>query len=180
MQPMDLAFNINPRFTKWLASSGALHEPFVVIDVGVLGGENPRWHFFGDHLIVHGFDAIKEVIEELTQGNAGSPNKTFHAHAIGNEDGERTFFFKPSNPTNSSFYDSPNPQVEARTVPVRRLDALLKEGTIPKADFLKVDVEGFERDVFWGASSCSLRAYWVLRAKPASMSAKSTRTHISA
>ena len=149
---MELAFNENPRFTKWLASSGALHEQFVVIDVGVLGGENPRWRFFGDHLIVHGFDAIREVINELSQSNANSPNKTFHGYAIGNEDGERTFFFKPSNPTNSSFYDAPNPHVEARTVPIRRLDTLLKDKTIPKADFLKVDVEGFERDVFWGAS----------------------------
>ena len=42
---MDIFFNANPEFTKWIASSGALREPFVVLDVGVLGGENPRWHF---------------------------------------------------------------------------------------------------------------------------------------
>jgi FkbM family methyltransferase len=148
---MDLFFNTNPRFTKWLVGSGALHEPFVVVDVGVLGGENPRWHFLGDHLVVHGFDAIKEVIDDLAQKNAKSRTKTFHWFAIGNEDGERKFFFKPSNPTNSSFYEVPDPELQARTVPVRRLDTLLVEGVIPKADFLKVDVEGHERDVFWGA-----------------------------
>ena len=42
--------------------------------------------------------------------------------------------------------------LEARTVPVRKLDTLLREGVIPRADFLKVDVEGFEKDVFRGAS----------------------------
>jgi Methyltransferase FkbM domain len=35
-------------------------------------------------------------------------------------------------------------------VPVRRLDSLLTERVIPKADFLKVDVEGFEKDVLLG------------------------------
>jgi FkbM family methyltransferase len=150
---MDIFFNTNPRFTQWLARSGALHEAFVVIDVGVLGGENPRWHFFSDHLVVHGFDAIKEVVEDLAHKNARSRNKTFHWFAIGNEDGERKFFFKPSNPTNSSFYEVPDPELQARIVPVRRLDTLLEEGVIPKAELLKVDVEGHERDVFWGAGN---------------------------
>jgi FkbM family methyltransferase len=149
---LDLFFNTNPQFTKWLIASGGLHERFVLVDVGVLGGENPRWHFLGDHLIVHGFDAIKEVVDDLTQKNARSPHKTFHWYAIGNEDGERKFFFKPSNPSNSSFYEIPNPEMQARIVPVRRLDTLFREGVIPKADFLKVDVEGHERDVFLGAA----------------------------
>ena len=149
---MDIFFNANPEFTKWIASSGALREPFVVLDVGVLGGENPRWHFLGDHLVVHGFDAIREVIDNLSAKNAKATNKTYHWFAIGNEDGEREFFFKPSNPTNSSFYKVPDPELKSRAVPVRKLDTLLREGVIPQADFLKVDVEGFERDVFFGAS----------------------------
>ena len=35
---------------------------------------------------------------------------------------------------------------------MRRLDTLLGQGVIPKADFIKVDVEGFEKDVFEGAA----------------------------
>ena len=62
---VDLYFNTNPEFTKWVIGSDALHEPFVVIDVGVAGGENPRWHFLRERLVVHGFDAVKEAIEEL-------------------------------------------------------------------------------------------------------------------
>jgi FkbM family methyltransferase len=148
---MDLFFNENPRFTKWLVDSGGLREPFIVIDVGVQGGENPRWRFLGDHLIVHGFDAIKEAVDDLNRRNKAG-NKTFHWLAIGDEDGEREFFYKPSNPTNSSFYEVSGSDVQSRTVPVRRLDTLLREGVIPRADFLKVDVEGFEKDVFCGAS----------------------------
>jgi hypothetical protein len=36
-------------------------------------------------------------------------------------------------------------------VPIRRLDSLLAEGLIPQADFIKVDVEGFEKEVLLGA-----------------------------
>jgi hypothetical protein len=66
---VDLYFNSNPEFTRWVIDSDALHEPFVVIDVGVLGGENPRWHFLRKRLVVHGFDAVKEAIEELRLTN---------------------------------------------------------------------------------------------------------------
>jgi FkbM family methyltransferase len=148
---MEIFFNANPEFTKWMVSSGALQGPFVVVDVGVLGGENPRWHFLRDHLVVHGFDAIKEVIEDLSRKNAGASNKSYHWFAIGNEDGEREFFFNPNNPTSSSLYRGSDPMLQPRAVPVRRLDTLFKEGVIPAADFIKVDVEGFERDVFFGA-----------------------------
>src|SRR5262252_2745978 len=40
---------------------------------------------------------------------------------------------------------------QVRMVPMRRLDSLLAEGVIPKADFVKIDVEGFEKDVLLGA-----------------------------
>jgi hypothetical protein len=45
---MDLARNHNPEFTKWVVSAGLLTEPFVLIDVGVQGGENIRWRPLGD------------------------------------------------------------------------------------------------------------------------------------
>ena len=149
---MEIFFNTNPEFTQWMVDTGALHEAFVVIDVGVLGGESPRWQFLGDHLVVHGFDAIKEVIDDLSEENAKASNKSYHWFAIGNEDGEREFFFNPNNPTSSSLYRGSDPMLQPRAVPVRRLDTLFKEGVIPAADFIKVDVEGFERDVFFGAS----------------------------
>src|SRR5262245_27966696 len=140
---MDFFCNDDPRFTKWLVRAGLLRESFVLIDVGVLGGENPRWHVLGDHLVVHGFDAIKEAVDELAKKNRAG-NKTFHALAIGDEDGEREFYFKPSNPSNSSFFQSfflaAAPDLQLRKVPVRRLDTLLRDGVVPKADFLKVDV----------------------------------------
>jgi len=77
--------------------------------------------------------------------------------ALGNVDGEQAFYFNPANPTASSMYrqgtdrfDMENVE-QPRQVPIRRLDSLLAEGLIPQADFIKVDVEGFEKEVLLGA-----------------------------
>ena len=149
---MELLFNTDAAFTRWIVRSGTLREAFVVVDVGVQGGVNERWHLLGDHLVVHGFDAVEEVIGALSQGDARTPSIAYHALAIGNEDGDREFFVRRDDSTSSSFYRSSDPRLEPRTVPIRKLDTLLRTGVIPKADFLKVDVEGFESDVFHGAA----------------------------
>lgn len=161
---MDLVYNADPRFTKYVVENGAMNKPFVVVDVGVYGGENPRWHFLGDQLVLHGFDAIKEVSEELNEKEKLFPNKRYHWMAIADYDGEKEFYFTPSNPTSSSFgrpassrHADGTLSFEARMVPVRSLDSLLASGTIPAPNFLKVDVEGYEKFVFLGAKECLSR-----------------------
>src|SRR5262249_22737781 len=127
LKHVDLYINTNPEFTKWIVKLGALKEAFVVADVGVLGGESPRWHFLGDNLVIHGFDAISEAIAEL-HARRPEKNKFYHPMAIGNEDGERIFFFNRLRPTNSSFYETNDSGVESRLVQIRTLDSLLKKG----------------------------------------------------
>ena len=154
---MDFVLNPNPEFTKWVVNSGLLAEPFVLIDVGVQGGENIRWAPLGDYLTVYGFDPIAEVIDRLRQENAGRPNRHYDCLAVGNADGETPFYYNPANPTASSVYQQGPSRFglqateQVRTVPMRRLDSLVSAGLIPKADFLKVDVEGYEKDVLLGA-----------------------------
>jgi FkbM family methyltransferase len=157
---MDLHFNIESSFTKWIVDKGLLREPFVVVDVGVQGGESLRWQFLGDYAIVHGFDAIEEVVEGLRCQNSGDPKRVYHWIAAGNADEERVFYVNAADPFSSSFYPQGDDRFglkegrveQPRQVLLRRLDTLLADGTIPRADFLKVDVEGFEKDVLLGAS----------------------------
>ena len=43
---MDLALNELADFTRWVVSEGLLREPFILVDVGVQGGETnagSRW-----------------------------------------------------------------------------------------------------------------------------------------
>src|SRR5262249_61060308 len=77
--------------------------------------------------------------------------------AVANGEGERDFYSNRANPTASSMFrqgigrfDVENAE-QPRQVPIRRLDSLLAEELIPQADFIKVDVEGFEKDVLLGA-----------------------------
>jgi FkbM family methyltransferase len=106
---------------------------------------------------VHGFDPIEEIVQQLTEENRGRSNRHYYSMAVGNADGEQAFYFNPVNPSESSMYGRRVNQFDkhatqqVRTVPIRRLDSLLAEGLIPTADFVKIDVEGFEKDVLLGA-----------------------------
>ena len=93
---MDFARNRNAEFTKWVVSAGLLTEPFVLIDVGVQGGENIRWRPLGDCLVVHGFDPIEEVVQKLAEENRGRSNRHYHCMALGNADGEQAFYDVPT------------------------------------------------------------------------------------
>src|SRR5260370_6167896 len=99
---MDLALNDQADFTRWVVSEGLLRAPFVLVDVGVQGGENQRWQPLGDRLVVHGFDPIEEVVRELIEQNRDRPNRHYHCMALGNVDGEQAFYFNAANPTASS------------------------------------------------------------------------------
>jgi FkbM family methyltransferase len=153
----DLWLNRRAAFTRWVVRQRYLETPFVLIDVGVQGDVHERWEILGDLLVVHGFDAISEVIDQLQQRNRGQDNRQYHQYAIGDRDGEATFYFNAVNPTSSSMYAQGASRFkrelseEQRTVQMRRLDTLMADGVIPPADFLKVDVEGFERSVLMGA-----------------------------
>jgi FkbM family methyltransferase len=154
---MDLAINQNPKFTSWVVSRGLITEPFVLIDVGVQGGEHIRWRPLDDYLIVYGFDPIEEVVQKMTEATQGCSNRHYYCMALGNTDGEQTFYFHPVNPTASSMYQQGTHRFGAKTaeerrmVSIRRLDSLLAEGVIPVADYIKIDVEGFEKEVLLGA-----------------------------
>jgi FkbM family methyltransferase len=152
---MDLYHNATPFFTQWVIGNDYLHEPFVIIDVGVQGGPHPRWEYLGNRAHIYGFDPISEVIESLNKSKG--PNRFYRAIALGNEDGERQFKVTP-NTYESSFYSSNTDTgttqggiaLGPRTVEVRRLDTLFAAGEIPPADYIKLDCEGFEPEVIRG------------------------------
>jgi FkbM family methyltransferase len=145
---MDLYHHSNPAFTKWVTAAGLLAEKFVVIDVGVQGGEHPRWQFLGPYVEIHGFDPIIEVIDQLRSRKEA--RRHYHNLALGNEDGDRLFFVS-SDRFASSFYRDENTEDE-RIVPIRRLDSLFDAGLVPEADYIKLDCEGFEPEILNGAA----------------------------
>jgi FkbM family methyltransferase len=156
---VPLYHHSSPPLTNWVIENGLLQENFVVIDVGCQGGETPRWSSIGDRLEFYGFDPIAEVIEKLRREER--PGRTYFEMALGDEDGEREFFVN-NNAFQSSFlaaFDLVSPELledpeirrGARMVVVRRLDSLFASGVLPRADYLKLDCEGFEPYVLRGA-----------------------------
>lgn len=155
---MELACNPRPRLTEWLVANRVLGTPLVMIDVGVQHGIGPRWKHFGSCLEVHGFDAISEAVAPLQALRL--PDHHYYAIALGNEDGEREFFVAPEL-TASSFYPHAASRYEVdervartretRRVPIRRLNSLRAEGAFARADFIKIDCEGFEPEILKGA-----------------------------
>jgi FkbM family methyltransferase len=161
---MDLYHYDRPPFTRWVIENGLLHEPFVVVDVGVQAGEHPRWDLLGDQVQVHGFDAIHEAIDRLTE--KGRPGRVYRSLALGNEDGERTFYVA-ANTFASSFLPYPDMEAGApsgegrpgpRTVQIRKLDTLFAAGEIPLADYIKINTEGFDQEVLRGGRTYLARS----------------------
>jgi len=159
---VDLYYNSNPCFTRWIVDNQLLEGAVVVIDAGCQGGMHPRWEFFGDYLDFYGFDPISEAIASLAQEKVTSGRRTYHPYALGDEDGERQFFVKPRAHGSSFFHLNPSSIIyrpkrpdpfdaDVRNVAVRRLDTLLTDGVLPRADFIKLDCEGFEPEILRGA-----------------------------
>ena len=160
---MELGYNFRPRFTEWVVANKLLQSRFVLLDIGVQGGIHPRWNHLGAALEVHGFDALAETVAPLAA--AAPPRHHYYSMALGNEDGHTTLFV-PANKFAASLAlrdlapehrrlridpgvsASPQP----RTVPVARLDTLLRNGLIPPPDFLKMDCEGHEPAILRGAA----------------------------
>lgn len=132
---------------SFIAASGALDSPFVLLDVGARDGINPRWRPLEPVLEVYGFDAIADV---------AAPNERHHYFkiALGAYDGECRFHV-PDN-----VYEAQASPDGAHVVPMTKLDTLWAARSLPAADFIKIDCEGYEPDILAGAeqylAACNL------------------------
>jgi FkbM family methyltransferase len=144
-----------PCFTVSVCERGVLHEPYRLIDVGVRGGLQPHWQFFGDYLEAWGFDPLyEEGVGPLIAANPHPERIRYFNFGLGHEDGERPFRFLPDNPSSSFFAaanDADKPDEKWVTATMRRLDSLVADGTLGPVDFMKLDAETYEAEIIRGA-----------------------------
>lgn len=121
-----------------IAASGALDTPFVLLDVGSRDGIHPRWLPLEPAMEVFGFDAIAET---------AAPNARHHYFkiALGDRDGECRFDV-PDN-----VYEACVSPDGSHTVPMAKIDTLWRKHSLPPADFIKIDCEGYEPEILQGA-----------------------------
>jgi FkbM family methyltransferase len=78
-------------------------------------------------------------------------NVTIEPIALGAADGEVELFVVDGSQTGcNSLRPPPGERVQAARVPIRRLDDYAERSELPRIDFVKIDVEGGERDVLRG------------------------------
>jgi len=119
----------------------------VVFDVGsYIGLYSVTALCCGDDVQVHAFEP-EPVNFDIVQRNLGQVGGRWKAHQVclGDEDGSLRLTIKG----NSGHFvgSSEGRNIE---VPVRTVDSLIADGTIPVPDLVKIDVEGFEANVLRG------------------------------
>ncbi|MBS0247403.1 MAG: FkbM family methyltransferase [Proteobacteria bacterium] len=140
----ELYSNLDAPLTRRLVEAGAITQ-FTLIDVGARGGAHPRWNALGPALRVYGFDLFADAFDGLQKDD----KHHYFLMALGERDGEIDVVNKSFETMMYAGQALDGEIVEK--VQVRKLDTLFKSGTVPPADFIKMDCEGFERYVLDGA-----------------------------
>ncbi len=138
-----------------------VHQVDLVLDVGANVGQYGRdLRDRGYQGRIWSFEPVKEVFGKLRAAAQGDDRWTVTRSAVGAATGEATInvsqmsvfsSIKSANQTAQDF-DSRVAVIEKQQVPVATLDDLMQDETA-KSIFLKIDTQGFEREVLEGASN---------------------------
>jgi FkbM family methyltransferase len=124
-----------------------------VIDVGAANGTPALYDSFpkARHVLIEPLREFEEDLDRLTRTH----NAYFLATAVGNTTGKTKIFVDQEDPLMSSVLKTvvPRQRVSEREVPITTLDALMQEEGWEGPFGLKIDAEGFEREVVEGATA---------------------------
>ncbi len=160
--------SFNNILANYFTDLGLIQEDFVMIDVGCSGGIDPVWLTFGENLFAYGIDPQKTEIERLKK-DLNHKGIKYHTYFIGSEESEygikKTKFHKKSymNPvfrTSSSVVIKNSENAKAQSNPIFEnvtenwitLPDFIKENSIKKVDFIKIDTDGNDIEILHSIS----------------------------
>ena len=146
-----------------VASSGLLGKAPLIVDVGANVGQfvNAAKLFFPEARVVS-FEPDPETFADLQVNTNSLKDVNLHNIGLGDHEGALTFY-RHKLSVMSSFTTLADEMASHRgsaELPIRCLDAVLESDDRP--DLLKIDVEGFERQVLQGAWETVTRSRYVL------------------
>ena len=150
-------------FFNDVVSSGVLGSTPLIVDVGANVGQfsNAAKLFFPEARVIS-FEPDPETYADLQINTHGLRDVELHNVGLGDRDGLLPFYRHELSVMSSFSNQAADMELHrgSRELPVRRLDAVLNSDDRP--DLLKIDVEGFERQVLQGAWETVSRSRYVL------------------
>lgn len=130
----------------------------IVFDVGANVGQTAsEFVQYFPSAEIHCFEPISKPFEILRNNFESNHRVHCYHQALGAENGELNIVINddPISTTNSLIHQGRHSQNKAKheTVEVISIDSFLVKHNIPRIDFLKIDVEGFELEVLKGAAN---------------------------
>lgn len=145
----------NPKFTgeKWFIEKFLPKQSIkVCVDVGAnVGNYSALLLRALPEAQVHAVEPSTASFARLTQNLGSNGRVSLHKLALADANGHATFYSKEEASEKASLAASSGSLEE--TVEVKTLDTFMQDNIIAEIDFLKVDTEGFEKEVLMGSSA---------------------------
>ena len=129
----------------------------IVIDAGSCCGSFSAYASVKGAEAVYAFEPVAENFAYLER--TAQLNRNIHPvnKGLSDENTSRNIFIDPQHYSGSSFLEELKPGIEGTQVETVRLDDFVRENNLPRVDFIKADIEGFERHMLAGAQETLAR-----------------------
>jgi FkbM family methyltransferase len=127
----------------------------VMLDVGACWGESFQSFVHDSRWQIHAFEP--DAVNRSTLHERFGNHRNVHIIPMGvsSQPGSMTLYTSPESPGISTLAPFRTSHEPSATIEVTTLAAYTAENSINRVDFLKIDVEGFEREVLAGFDWCT-------------------------
>lgn len=129
----------------------------IVIDAGSCCGSFSAYASVKGAEAVYAFEPVADNFAYLERTSSLNVNIHPVNKGLSDENTSRDIFINPEHFSGSSFIVKTGSGVKSAEVETVRLDDFVRENNIPRIDFIKADIEGFERHMLEGAQETLAR-----------------------
>lgn len=129
----------------------------IVIDAGSCCGSFSAYASVKGAESVYAFEPVSENFAYLLKTAKLNKNIIPVQKGLSDENTKRDIFIDAEHYSGSSFLEELKPGIPPTSVETVRLDDFVRENNIPRVDFIKADIEGFERHMLAGAQETLAR-----------------------